>query len=76
MKLILDIKDNKAKFILELLSNFSFVKARAIDEGVGEMSDELKEALEHGYKAISEGEYSTSESVLRESKIKYPNLFE
>ena len=30
MKVLLDVKDNKAKFIMELLTNFSFVKAKQI----------------------------------------------
>jgi hypothetical protein len=30
MKVLVDVKDNKADFILELLNNFSFVKAKAI----------------------------------------------
>jgi hypothetical protein len=30
MKVILDIKDNKAAFVMELLNNLSFVKARPL----------------------------------------------
>ena len=31
MKIVLDIKDSKAEFIMELLSSFSFVKTSSID---------------------------------------------
>ena len=32
MKAILDIKDSKASFIMELLDNFSFVQVQSFDE--------------------------------------------
>ncbi len=32
MKLLLEIKDNKAAFFMELLKNFSYVKAKPIEE--------------------------------------------
>ncbi len=31
MKIVLDIKDSKVEFIMELLSSFSFVKTSSID---------------------------------------------
>jgi hypothetical protein len=31
MKIVLDIKDSKAEFIMELLSSFSYVKTEPID---------------------------------------------
>lgn len=40
MKLLLEIKDNKADFILELLENFKFVKTKAV---TSDNSDYLKE---------------------------------
>lgn len=50
MKVILDIKDEKAAFILELLKNFNFVKAETLTpqkakflEGVKEAVDEVKQ---------------------------------
>ena len=46
MKLILDIKDDKAAFIMELLSNFKFVKARSITPYKAEVLEGLKEAVE------------------------------
>lgn len=46
MKLILDIKDDKAAFIMELLSNFKFVKTRPITPYKAEVLEGLKEAVE------------------------------
>ena len=46
MKVILDIKDDKAAFFMELLKNFSFVKAKPITPNKAEVLEELKEAVE------------------------------
>ena len=46
MKLILDIKDDKAAFIMELLSNFKFVKTKPITPYKAEVLEGLKEAVE------------------------------
>jgi hypothetical protein len=46
MKLILDIKDDKAAFIIELLSNFKFVKAKPLTPYKAEVLEGLKEAVE------------------------------
>ena len=45
MKLLLEIKDNKAEFILELLKNFSFVKTEPITPAKAEFLRELKGAV-------------------------------
>jgi hypothetical protein len=46
MKILLDIKDDKVEFILELLHNFKFVKARPLTPQKEEVLEELKEAVE------------------------------
>jgi len=46
MKVLLDIKDNKADFVLELLKNFSFVKAETITPSKAKFLKELKEAVQ------------------------------
>lgn len=46
MKVILDIKDNKAAFVMELLNNLSFVKARPLSNENAVLIDEIKEAVE------------------------------
>lgn len=46
MKLLLDIKDNKAAFFVEVLKNFSFVKATPISENKAEFLKDLKESVE------------------------------
>jgi hypothetical protein len=46
MKVLLDIKDSKAKFIMELLTNFSYVKAKPITNEKALLIEEIKEAVE------------------------------
>lgn len=47
MKVLLDIPDNKAAFFMELLKNFSFVKAKPISPEKAQLLLELKEAIEN-----------------------------
>ena len=46
MKVLLDIKDNKADFILELLANFKYVKTKKLTEANAEFLFGLKDAVE------------------------------
>ncbi|MEX0966535.1 MAG: hypothetical protein WD077_04805 [Bacteroidia bacterium] len=47
MKILLDIKDNKAAFFLELLKSLSFVKqATPITEAKAELMEDIKAAVE------------------------------
>ena len=46
MKLILDIKDEKAAFIIELLKNFKFVKTKPLSSYKAEILQGLNEAIE------------------------------
>ena len=54
MKVLLDIKDNKAAFILELLNNFKFVKAEPLTPHKAEVIHGIKTAVEE-MKLIKEG---------------------
>lgn len=47
MKVLLEIKDNKADFVMELLKNFSFVKAKTISHEKAVLIEEVKEAVEN-----------------------------
>ncbi len=47
MKLLLEINDNKVAFFIELLKNFSFVKAKPITDENGLLMEEIKEAVEN-----------------------------
>jgi hypothetical protein len=47
MKVLLDIKDNKANFVLELLKNLPFVKAKPLTPSKAQVLEELKEAVEN-----------------------------
>ena len=46
MKVLLDIKDNKADFVMELLQNFSFVKVEKISKSKAHFLNEFKEAID------------------------------
>jgi hypothetical protein len=54
MKVKLDIKDNKAEFVLELLRNFSFVKTEPIPTKKVALVGDLKEAVKE-VKLATEG---------------------
>lgn len=45
MKVLLDIKDNKAAFVLEVLRNFPFVKTNTLTPAKALLMEELKEAV-------------------------------
>jgi len=46
MKVLLDIKDNKAVFFMELLKSFPFVKAKTLTPQKAEVLSGIKEAVE------------------------------
>ena len=46
MKVILDIKDNKADFVMELLQNLAFVKVETVSTLKANFLKEFKEAVE------------------------------
>jgi hypothetical protein len=45
MKIILDIKDSKAAFFMELLKSFKFVKAEPLSEEKDLLIKEIKESV-------------------------------
>jgi polyhydroxyalkanoate synthesis regulator phasin len=46
MKAVLEIKDSKALFMMELLNNFSFVKVRPITNEKALLLSEIREAVD------------------------------
>lgn len=46
MKVLLDIKDNKAAFFMELLNSFSYVKAKTLTPQKAQVLEGIKEAVE------------------------------
>jgi len=46
MKVLIDIKDEKAAFVMELLQNLSFVKAEPLSPYKAEVLEGLKEAVD------------------------------
>jgi hypothetical protein len=47
MKVLLDIKDEKAPFVLELLQNFPFVKAKKLSSEKNQLIAEIEEAVKN-----------------------------
>ncbi|MBP8823699.1 MAG: hypothetical protein KBH07_08655 [Flavobacteriales bacterium] len=46
MKILLDIKENKAEFVLELLRNLRFVKATPLTDTKAKVLSDLRDAVE------------------------------
>lgn len=46
MRVLLDIKDSKATFVMELLKSLSFVKARPLTPHTAKVLEDVKEAVE------------------------------
>lgn len=46
MKLLLDIKDNKASFVMELLNSFPYIKTRKLTDEKAQLIGEINEAVE------------------------------
>lgn len=46
MKVLLDIKDSKADFVMELLHSFSFIKTKKLTDEKALLIDEIKEAVQ------------------------------
>ena len=47
MKLILEVKDSKAEFVMELLNSLSFVKTKPVSETRKQILDDLREAVQN-----------------------------
>lgn len=67
MKVLLDIKDSKVPFVMELLESFSFVKAKPLSTYKAEVLENLKDAVEE-LNLISEGKLKgrNAEELLNE----------
>lgn len=46
MKVLLDIPDNKAAALMEVLSSISYVKAKTLTDGKAQLMREIREAVE------------------------------
>ncbi len=46
MRVLLDIKDNKAAFVMELLNSFSFIKTKELSKEKALLLEEINEAVE------------------------------
>lgn len=54
MKILLDIKDSKVEFVLELLNNLGFVKVKPLSDKKAELMSEVRDAVEE-LKLVREG---------------------
>ena len=46
MKVLLDIKDSKVAFVMELLNSLNFVKVKPLSDEKAELMSNIKEAVE------------------------------
>ena len=58
MKVLLDIQDDKAQPLLEVLSGLSYVKAKLLTEEKAQLMGEIREAVEN-LKLVREGKLKT-----------------
>jgi hypothetical protein len=67
MKVLLDIKDNKASHLLEVLKGLSYVKTKTISNEKALLMEEIKEAVEE-LKLIRQGKLTgiTAKQLLDE----------
>ena len=67
MKVLLEIKDSKAPFVLELLKNFPFVKAKNLTPYKAKVLEDIRDAVEE-MNLIKAGklEARDAEELLRE----------
>lgn len=54
MKVILDIKDSKVAFVMELLNSLNFVNVKPLSDDKAELMENIKEAVEE-LKLIKQG---------------------
>ncbi len=47
MKVLIEVKDSKAAFVMELLNSLSFVKAQELTDEKAQLVEEIKEAVEN-----------------------------
>ncbi len=47
MKILLNIKDNKVAFVMELINSLSFVKAKSITPEKAQLLENIKEAVDN-----------------------------
>ena len=67
MKILLEVNNNKAAFILDMLRQYSFVKAKPIVSEKDKLKEDIKEAVEE-LKLVLEGkiEARNAEDVINE----------
>jgi hypothetical protein len=76
MKVLIEIQDNKAEFILELLNSFSFVKATVLNsEDRVMLSKEERKAIEKGLQDLAEGRVLSDSQVMEETRTHFRDLF-
>ncbi len=46
MRILLDVKDSKAAFVLELLESLHFVKAKKLTEAKAELMEDIRASVE------------------------------
>jgi len=68
-----DLSDSKALALLNYIRTLDFITIKEIPD---ELYSYQKQAIDKGIEQLDEGQKITHEQVLKESKERYPNLFE
>ncbi len=70
MKVLLDIREDKAAFIMELLQNFEFVKAEQLTPHEAEVLEELEDIRLYDEAKKGKQEFIVAEEAFREIEKK------
>ena len=74
MKLLLEIPENRAAFVLELLEQLTYIKTTTVDDDfVPMLSNEEKEAIDVGLKSMEKGDLIAHETALSMLNERHPN---
>ncbi len=66
------VKDDKSELFEQLISSLDFAE---VDNDSTNMSDELKQALDHALDQCDKGMTIPHEEVMKQTREKYPHLF-
>jgi predicted transcriptional regulator len=74
MKVLLEVPDHKADFVMDLLENYSFIKTTSLSVNKI-LTDEEKQAIDEGISSIDSGKSQTHEEFMAKTRNRYPHLF-
>lgn len=70
MKITLEVANNKAEFLMELLRSLKFVKVKKTGDWYDELSEEAKKSIDEGLDDIKNGRVYPHDEVMAEARKK------